>query len=498
MSKIIQFLNSPKCVVFTIVLTVLLHVFFLNMPPKSMHLWRQANTLAMARNFYEEGMNVFEPRVDNRFETDGITGSQFPSFEILLASIYQLSGEIYFIQRAYCLLLHLLGIWGIYLLTNALTSNRLISNIASWAYTWSPMLFYYAITALPDDLALPASIWGLYFFLKWFKSWVLENQSSTFYMLMALLLVTLAGLTKLQYLALCFFILAYVYQQKHVLTVKHWVGFAIFGALTSGISLAWYKYASWLILKSGLTDIGLTLNPETDLKTGFSILMSNLTQSLPELILNYVSFAFLLASGYFLFVRKTDNSILRNAFFAWAGIFVVYHLFELVRMQHHDYYMMPYLPILTIASAYGAFHLFQNPKLRIYLVVLLLAQPILAFARIVPSRFLEDEKSATNVFYNEASLLKLQNAVPNNALCVVGPDNSRCIYFYFLRKKGFCFLEEVPFEASQLKDYIKRGAKYMYVSRRSIVEDAQFKPYFNQLICQQDSFYVYSLKMPKK
>ena len=46
-----------------------------------LHVWRQCNTMAVARNFYEEGMDILRPRVDRRGSTDGVTGMQFPSYE---------------------------------------------------------------------------------------------------------------------------------------------------------------------------------------------------------------------------------------------------------------------------------------------------------------------------------------------------------------------------------------------------------------------------------
>jgi hypothetical protein len=65
----------------SILLTIVLHLPFLNLPPKSIHVWRQSHSLAVARNFYREEMNIFKTRVDNRMDGDGITGSHFPTFE---------------------------------------------------------------------------------------------------------------------------------------------------------------------------------------------------------------------------------------------------------------------------------------------------------------------------------------------------------------------------------------------------------------------------------
>ena len=496
MFKFIQFFNSRIVLLFIIVTTVLLHLTFLDMPPKSMHLWRQANTLSMTRNFFEEGMDPFKPRVDNRFNTDGITGSQFPSFEIVLAKIYQYTGEQYWVQRSYCLLLHLFGIFGIFLLAKQLTSNRLVANLAAWTYAWSPMLFYYAITALPDNMALPTSILGLYFFLRWFDTWVVKDSKSTIEMLLCLFFVVIAGLTKIQYLALCFFIVAFVWLQREKLKSFHWMGFVVFGIIVSSICISWYVYADLLIQKSGLSDIGLSFNSVSNIMEGLDILIFNLTSSLPELILNYTSFVLLIVAGYFLVIRKKGNTVARISFFIWAFVFVIFHLFELERMKHHDYYMMAYMPILTIASAYGGFHLL-NTRYRVAGIVLIVVQPVLAYARIVPSRLASEETGANKVFYKQEELKKLQELVPNNALCIVGPDDSRCIYFYFLRKKGFGFGEEGLTE-QQIESYVDKGAKYLYTSNSEMSKSPQIAPYILLEIYNADHFFVYSLKKPSK
>lgn len=69
-------------------LNFLLSAPFFSLPPASVHVWRQCNTMAVARNFYEESMNILQPRVDRRNATNGVTGMQFPSYEWLVAGSY--------------------------------------------------------------------------------------------------------------------------------------------------------------------------------------------------------------------------------------------------------------------------------------------------------------------------------------------------------------------------------------------------------------------------
>jgi hypothetical protein len=272
----------------------------------------------------------------------------------------------------------------------------------------------------------------------------------------------------------------------------NWTYFSLFGIVTSGLSVGWYLYARWLIEKSGLTDFGLHFNPVNNVWEGFEILFSNLTSSLPESILNYSAFTCLLAAIYFQIKIKSSNSTLKAPFLIWSCVFVMYHIIELGQMRHHDYYMMAYMPILAIFSAYGAFHLLVS-KHRYFAIILIFTQPILAFARIVPPRFLAAEEDEKRIFYSTEDLKNLQNCVDDKALCIVGPDDSRCIYFYFLHKKGFGFGEE-GISKEQIENYVNRGAKYLYISKNDLLFEKDLNSFIHNEICRVGDFHVYLLK----
>ena len=67
MEKIFRIISHSKIIYLTLFLVVLTHLPFMNEPPRSIHVWRQTLTLAMSRNFAQEGMNILEPKVDRRY-----------------------------------------------------------------------------------------------------------------------------------------------------------------------------------------------------------------------------------------------------------------------------------------------------------------------------------------------------------------------------------------------------------------------------------------------
>ena len=475
----------------SILLTIFLHLPFLNLPPKSIHVWRQSHTLAVARNFYLEEMNIFKTRVDNRMDGDGITGSHFPSFEFLLAGIYKVTGEHFLIQRVYCLLLHLFGIVGIFLLAQYLFNSTLMGGLAAWSYSWSPLLFYYGISALPDNLALPFSIWGLLSCLIWIDLSAQKNDRKWLAMLFGFFFITISGLTKIQYLAAGFFILAYLIVNRKKYSTSDWILFVGFGASTSILTLAWYQYAIVQIKKSGLLDFGIGFKPETNPGEAAKILISNLVSIIPESILNFSGTVLFAYAVFFLIKTRKVTRPLALPFLIWTGVFMIYHLIELGQMRQHDYYMMPYLPIFSILMGFGAYKLL-NSQFRKLAVALLILQPILACVRIIPARFLTKEPDSRKIFYDQNALNKLQQMVPDSALCIVGPDDSKCIYFYFLKKKGFGYSENLS--KDELADYIKRGAKYIYTTQNELITNPEISPFLDKKIGQEGNFLVYALK----
>ena len=88
---------------------------------------------------------------------------------------------------------------------------------------------------------------------------------------------------------------------------------------------------------------------------------------------------------------------------------------------------------------------------------------------------------------------ELRNAVPKNALCIAGNDDSHFIFFYYIDKKGWGF-DSDHLTSESLQSIIKSGASYLYSDSPLIDTGKVIKPYINQLIMQKGSVKVYSLK----
>lgn len=475
-----------------IFINIVLHLPFINQGPRSVHVWRQSNTLAVARNFYLEDMNILKPRVDRRLNTNGVTGMQFPSYEFALASLYKIFGEHNYLHRALSLLISTIGIIAMFLLAKLLLKNELAAAFSALAYTFSPDLFYFGFTALPDILALACSVLGLFLFTKWFL-----HSDKCIYYISALLMLVLAGLTKIQFLAVGFFIAPLIFQNISIAKRKL-IYLIPFGTACVAIPISWYIYSVDLIKSSGLYDFGITFRPVNDFNLGINTITQNLISDLPDILLNYASFILFLISIYFFFKNKFWQSKWFLPMLFYTIALLAYHVIELNQMKVHSYYMMPYLPVLFLMIAYAVREL-QKFKWSYYLLfALLFLEPALASIRILPSRFLSDNPGIPKELYSDVSSNKLSSSVPPNQLSIVGPDISGCIYFYHLRQKGFGFdysnqLFEMHGEVPYIEFCIQNGAKYLFSNDSTLKTNNNLAPYIETLVITEGDFFVYKL-----
>jgi hypothetical protein len=477
-------------------LNFLLHLPSFQLPPVALHVWRQCNTMAVARNFYEEDMNILKPRVDRRNATDGVTGMQFPSYEWVTAAGYRVLGFHEAWPRVLNWLFYMVGVVAFYGLVKQVSGQAGAAALGAWCFAWSPELYYHGSNALPDVLALTAAIAGLYWFSRW------RHNQRPLTLLLSLLAVTLAGLTKLQFLAVGFpmavFVIRDVLQQRY--SGPKIGQLLLYAVVAVGVPLAWYRYALELIQASGLADFGLEFRPAADLGTALAILSHNLVSDIPEVLLGYVPLALLVAGIWRLFRAAPTRHPWFLPGLSWGAALAAYYFIELRQMKHHTYYMLPLIPVLLLLAAWGGAWLWKLPRARGWVLVLLLLQPALTFARISWTRWLHRGPEDMPELFTPTTRATLEAATPPGALCLVGPDDSGCIAFYLLHKKGFGFdrTEQLLETTSSAKPYIAKciaqGARYLYVRDTAVIHNQRLRPYLHQKLKQVGSFSVWSLQ----
>ena len=215
---------------------------------------------------------------------------------------------------------------------------------------------------------------------------------------------------------------------------------------------------------------------------------------MPESLLNYGSVPFFLAGLFFMIRNKVYKHPLFPVLAFWGVAICCYFLFEINMIAKvHDYYLFPFYPVLFILVGYGLNNLiqFNHKALQISVLILLLLLPFTAYLR-MKVRWNPNEPG-----FNKDLLVykqELSSAVPSNALCIVGNDESHYIFFYYIDKKGWAFQDD-QINEKDLADRIKKGAQYLYSDTRKIDRDEKIKPFLDTLILQKGSICIYHLKI---
>lgn len=402
---------------------LLVHLPFLHLPPCGTHVWRQCNTLAMSRNFAEEGMNILEPKIDRRNETNGITGSHFPLYEWILAAFSKLFGFSDLLARLFSVMVFSLAMFAFYRL---LVHFNFTETMAAWGALLLlsiPELYYHSINAMPDNLALFLSLAAL---VEWLKY---QKEGRTKYLISAIVFSTLGGLIKFQFLMIPLATLVFV-----PFHFKKYLRYFLFWLCILLPVFAWYYYAIHLTQINNLKEFGLWIKP-MDAIYILTTIQNNLTMDFPEVLTGWPLFiaCFMLL---FQLIPQIKASSYKWFIVAWLLMFIVFYFAAIERMKDHAYYFMPLLPLAALVFMLGARK--QGLKNRfIYSIIVL--NFIWAFARIIPSRWVESKRQIPVEFSDKSAREEFSKTIPANSKCVVGPDISGCIFFYFTHTKGYSF-----------------------------------------------------------
>jgi 4-amino-4-deoxy-L-arabinose transferase-like glycosyltransferase len=485
----IQVKRSYKIAVFVsiAVLSLAMHVRHFSKDLLSMHVWRQTQTQSTILSFYEEDFNIFNPHHANREDGDGIYRMEFPLMQWLIAGLYKIFGNHILITRLFTFILGLCSVAAMYQLLLAVFRKESLALIGAWAFNFSPCFYYYTINPLPDNFALCMSLWGVALFFSWIRN---QKRSTLFLTGIFLAVGSLCKLPFILYYTVpaTYFILAFIEQREtRKQTLRNvW---AVFGFVV--FPLAWYSAVIPTWHGNGIVAGILVHTVPFSMTLGYVRYI--VVSTLPELLLNYGSVLFFFAGFYFLYRKKLFKQKWFMVFLVWSLALAAYYIFEIDMIASiHDYYLFPFYPLLFLLVGYGAYSLLEThkPFLKYLTFALLLILPLAAHLR-TADRW-NPEKPGFNKdlwTYKE----ELRNAVPKNALCIAGDDDSFSIFLYYIDKKGWSYAKTIT--QPQMRDMVGRGAQYLYSDTRAVDESKDVAPFLDKLILERGSIRVYKLKM---
>ena len=435
-----------KWIVLILLLQVVIHLPFMNRVAMGNHVWRQVNTLAVAKNYYEKDMNILYPRIDKNYGTNGVTGPQFTSYDYTLALIYKVFGFSETAHRWFSLIISLFAIWGTFAVISLYFPNK---NAPSWgalALIGIPEFYYYSIAAVPDLLALAAMVWGW----RWFYRY-LESKQFTDALITGILLA-LAGMTKLMFLVPGFVFLGEIIRRK-AWDKKLLFGFSLVGAISLGGSLLWYLWAKYLTSINGIEEFVHAIRFKENWEQIFAVFFKNASSDFMETWVGYpLVFPVVLGIAWILKYHRYDLRLLLSLMAA-----TLYYVFMQHQLEHHGYYILLFVPFIALAISALIRSNESVKKLKIWGVLIALA-PVWSLIR-MSHNFNSGKAGMPSVFTETESRTQMQMRSKTEDLWIVGPDQSGCVSFYYLGAKGFPWynLNDRPSEFSRFRSMGAKG-----------------------------------------
>lgn len=437
-------------------LALLLRLYHIDFPVGGWQDWRQADTAAMARNFYENGFNLFYPQIDWGGNSSGFVESEFPIYPFVVSIVYRFFDVNDMWGRILSVLFSLSTIYGLYLLTKKYLSEK-AALWAAFIYAIIPLNIYFGRAFMPESAMLMCSIWGIY----WFALWLEGSRARDF--ILAAAFVSLAVLLKIPtlHLGLPLLFLAWLRFRSNTFKMKTLWLFALLILLPVA---AWYYHAHQLFLQSGLS-FGIW-GFGTDKWGNFDIIITPkfynriLFQSIAERHLTYAGFLLFVIG---LFLKRKSNE--EKLFDYWLLAVLIYFLIVAKGNQVHDYYQLPFIlpAVAYIGKVFDKYvhtdsirHAFRTkPLVFSFLALCLMGMFTLSYLRY--DLFMNHYETYDTALFRLTSAV--QRSTTKSDLVVAVSENNPIVLYRCDRKGWNSSPEEL--DSTSLSDKKNRGAKFL-------------------------------------
>ncbi len=415
------------------ILLILLLVFFVRFvnigaPLLGPQDWRQCDTAAIARNFYENGMSFFYPQVDWAGEKPGYVEMEFPLYPYMAAAFYKLFGVHEFFGRLISIIASVFAALFLYLLTKE-TIDETAARYASVFFAILPLTAFYTSSFQPEALFIMCSLAGIYYLLRWTAS----DMPAHFFVSAAF--ISLSCLLKITNLYMCipvFYIFWLKFRGAAPLKPSFW----LYGAIVLLPAGLWYHHAHNIFLEYGTTfgiwdhGTGKWLNLDF-LKPYFfkNVFFFSL------FIKHFAVFGFpVFIAG--LFMKRMNER--ERLFDLWLFGVVIYLVVVARGNALHEYYQ---LPVALLGAVYmGKFFARHNGGKKITGVYFFL---IIAMSAMIYAVYIPLQSSSGSDIFNFASVIS--EKLPDKKLVIHVETNEprwvfpgcRPVLLYHAHKKGW-------------------------------------------------------------
>lgn len=485
------------------------YVSVLNKRPQSVHHWRQADCASLALNYYQNGMNFFQPQTHNLTSLGNTSGyaapSEIPFGYYFIAILYSIFGYNDIIYRLVNTLIFLIGIYYLFRTFDILLKDSFWAISASLLFFTSPVLVYYGNNFLTDINALSISFIAWYFFFKYYLNSLPKYLylSMLFFFLAAsykitalISLATICIIFAIELIGVCKF-----GKEKQKL-FKHPIQTIILFTAVFAMIGAWVLFAKAYNAKYASGYFSTTIFPLWEMTTGdIDKVITNIKELwLPQYfhkITLYLLGGLLIINT--ILIRKA-NRIINISSIIILLFSIIFSILWFATLRDHDYYIINLyiLPIFIILNALALLKenypkIFQSLALKILFSIVL----ILNFYHAKTQQY-----ERYNGWWNEYHEYKdyhtitpyLRSIGINPLDTIISlPDYSH-FTLYLTNQRGWTHCLGLNQDSTAIALSIKKGAKYLISHDSTTIH----KPYLNSFtkhqIGEYNSIKIYDLR----
>lgn len=473
--------------------------------PRSVHSWAQCMRASIAKNYSEESMNFFLPRLHNVLDGQGITGLEFPFVNYTVAILYKLFGFNDAYYRGFVCFSLFFGLFFFFLLSYSFFKNILISLLAIGLCFFSPVLIYYSTNFMPDVTSLGLVLTSWFLFFKYLNT---KKTKYVYWLFFALTLATLIKITSFIAIGvlICLMFLDslnfFNKTNSGEVLIKHKKHFIYLIAIATSLVISWYIYAQWLSTKYHSNAFTLAGEYVTNKKEFVAIWRIILRDWLPEYykpeMYGVLLFMLIVLVPFWKYVNRLLFAIL---LFTTLGS-ISFLLLMFFQFRNHDYYIIPLLPSVFFLII-TFFDLLVRVSNKFFTPIKYIVSVILIFtlcnnalysreryAYRQSDRYLDNTKDDYRMYYDLETKLRLLG-INKHDVTIVGRDDTYCNALYLMNQVGYQIKD---FNNKERLNYLfALKPKYLILTDTGTFNKAYPNTFKNKIIATHNGLFIFKL-----
>jgi len=454
---------------FWILLFFLLRLIGITNPPLEVgHNWRQTTVTMVARNFLEVDDDVRYPRIDIAGELTGITGMEFPLLNYGMYASARVFGYAHWHGRLIVLILSSIGIFYFFKVLRLYFDERLALYAA--LLLMGSIWFSFSRKIMPDTFAVSLAIVSLYHGIRYLK-----DDPKITRLLLYVVFGSLALLSKLPSAVILAVLAPVLWVERPSLSR---LGAFILASLVL-IAPACYWYFTWvphLVQEFSFWHFFMG----TDLAIGFGELLDDPGKTAKRFYDTAMKY-----SGFAVFLFGLVVAIKQKAYKVILPLICVAIPFAVIMgkagwvFYHHTYYVIPFVPVMALAAAYGLNSDFLKRWAPLLLAIVLIEN--------VANQMQDFRIKQAHYLQLEADLDRV--TTPQDLIAIdTGPYPTA---MYFAHRKGWVTSKEQLTMPTYIDSLVSKGLKA--IVRTQLTSGPPIAGDFI-LEVQEDNYEIYVLK----